>query len=135
MKLTVRQLPVEDIYKDLVRIPEIHRQDSESATILEGTICKLSVSGGKSKLVSVRGCGASEEPKILMDDRTRKELHVDDRREYEFELRPTTWWGHSRWAWSASDPAYRIPARLCVVSVALGAIGLALGLLSFIGAK
>lgn len=129
IKLTVRQLPREDIYKDLVRIAEGHRLDTDGRKVLEGTVCKITVKGGKSKLVSVRGF-EGEETRILMDGKCRDDLGVQDKQEYEFQLRQTSWWGHCRWAWAASDPAYRIPARLCVVSVVLGSIGLALGIIS-----
>jgi hypothetical protein len=131
MKLTVHQLPQADVYKDVVRIPEAHRLDVDARRIAEATVCKVAVSGGCSKLLSVRGYNSTE-PIILMDERTRNDLGVSDRQEYDFQLKPTRWFGHSRWAWNASDPAYRVPIRMALLSVVLGFVGLMLGIWSFI---
>jgi hypothetical protein len=132
MRLRVRQARAEDVYKDLVRIPEIHRTDSKGIKIPEGTVCKLTVTASKSKLVCMRGCGDEQAPLILMDEKTRDDLMVTDGKEYAFELDRASWIGHCRWACAASDPAYRIPAQLGLFSLALGAVGLVLGLLSLI---
>ena len=125
MKLTVRQVSRDDIYKDLVRIP---RPCRSSLGIAPGTICKVTVAE-HSKLVAVWG-RKTNRSEILMDAKTRRGLGLEDCLTYDFRLRAVGWIGQCRWAWHASDPAYRIAGRLGVVSVALGFIGLTLGLFS-----
>jgi hypothetical protein len=53
MRLQVRQLPQDEVYRDLARIHEDFRLDNKGSKIPEGTVCKVSVSG-KSKLLYVR---------------------------------------------------------------------------------
>jgi hypothetical protein len=128
MRLTVHQSAEEDIYKDLVRVPEIYRLDSKGKHIPEGSICQITVATtGNSKLTSVRGC-KDDGPIVRMDEKVRTDLCVVPEREYEFRLRRVWWFGQCRWAWQASDPAYRLAARLGVLSVLLGLIGLCLGI-------
>jgi hypothetical protein len=68
-----------------------------------------------------------------MDERLRNLLKVSNGSEVDFEFRTTGLGGQFLWAWSASDPAYRVAARLALLSVILGAIGLMLGLFSLRG--
>jgi hypothetical protein len=68
-----------------------------------------------------------------MDERLRNLLHVSDGDEVELQFKKAGFWGQFGWAWSASDPAYRVAARLALLSVVLGAIGLVLGLFSLRG--
>lgn len=131
MLLTVRQLAKEDVYKDLVRIPEPHRKDPEGRRIRESTICRLSGDSG-SALVTVRGTIGETEAIVRIDEKTRADLGVTDGTEYNFDIRPIWWVGQFWWAWNASDPTPRIRARLGLLSLVLGVIGLLLGVLGFI---
>lgn len=74
--------------------------------------------------------GESTEPAIWLDERMRNRLGLKDGQEVEFSFRPVWLVGQTCWAWNASDPAYRVAARLAVLSLALGVIGLILGILS-----
>lgn len=135
MKLTVHKMTRrEDVYKDLMRIPEIHRLDHSGGHIPEGTVCKVTLTGGKSKRVAVRGC-EYEDARILMDGKIRDDLGVVEGSEYDFQLGVCGWLGHNVWACSASDPAYRIPARMAIWSMGVGIIGLLLGGLSLVLAR
>ena len=136
MLLEVHKLPAEDVYRDFARVPEAHRKDSEGRPILEGTICRLSVEG-RTALVSAQGLAGETRAFIRIDGKTRNILGIIDGKEYGFDLVRVGLVGQFRWAWSASDPATRIAARigslsliLGVVSLVLGLVGLYLGVLS-----
>jgi len=133
MILTVHQLRENDVYKDLVRIPEAHRKDKDGNRIRESTICEVTVDGGTTgrTVVCVRGSVRDTEPWIRMHDKTRLDLGVTERRDYDFRLTRAGWAKQFCWAWCASDPTPRIAARLGLVSVSLGVVGFLLGLLSF----
>ena len=45
MLLEVHQLREEDVYKDMVRIPEVHRKDANGERIKESSICRITVDG------------------------------------------------------------------------------------------
>lgn len=126
MKLKVAQTAEEDVYKNLARIPESHRTDHKGRAIEEGRICKVTA-GGRSVLLSLRGQQDHSNPTIHVDEKTRKVLGLTVGREAEFRFREVSWLGQFLWAWRATDPAYKIAARLGLLSVVLGVIGLALG--------
>lgn len=127
MKLHVQMAALEDIYKDMARIPEAHRRDRAGRTIIEGSVCKLS-SGSRSTYVLLRGCQKTTEPFIFLDERKRNQLGLSNGDSIAFEITPVGLWGQFLWAWRASDPAYRISARMAVLSLVLGTIGLLLGI-------
>ena len=129
-KLTVGKLEVENCWKDMVRVPGIHRADGSGKRIRRAKICNVII-GGKQKLLSIHGC-PNEDPIILMDDITRHDLGVHAGDSYEVELHPVRWWGYLSWAWAAADPAYRVPAQISLISLILGVIGLFLGVLGLI---
>jgi hypothetical protein len=125
--LTVHPLDNDDVYRDRIRIPTIHR-----GTIGEGVVCKLCVSG-KSMLLEVRGLAndpLAHEPAIRLDDITRGKLVVHTGMTYQFEIRESGWIGQFWWAWNASDPAPRIAARLGILGLVLGILGAVLGVIS-----
>jgi hypothetical protein len=120
--LEVRQQAGTDVYRDRVRVPEVFR-----GCIREGRICKVSV-GGQSALLEVRGLQTENAPIIRVGDLSRRALGLEPGKKYAFCIREVWWIGQFAWAWRASDPASRIAARLGILSVALGFIGVALGL-------
>ena len=79
----------------------------------------------------LRGSDA-EEPIVKLDERIRNRLGVETDREYEFGLSKGGPLASFTWAWKASDPAYRVMARLAALSVALGFIGVLVGLMAFL---
>jgi hypothetical protein len=115
----------------MVRIPERYRLDKAGNKIGEGKICKIAVASGVSKLLAVRGSIGVDRPEIRMAEKTRNDLGVTLGEEYDFEIRQSRWPGHICWSWTASDPAYRIPAQIAVSSLILGFISLILGLIGF----
>ena len=134
VKLTIHQLAKPEVYKDLVRIPEIYRLDSKGKTIPEGAVCKITAKG-KSVLVSVRGYEEQDDHRICMDAKTRNGLGVSDKEEHDFTLDRVGWIGQVLWLARASDPFYRIAARLAAVSLALTFIGCVLSVLALCFSK
>ena len=130
MKLLVRPANREDIYKDIARVPEPYRLDSRGLTIREGSVCKVSA-GSRHSFVLLRGLLDSGDAVICLDERKRNELGLNSGDSADLKLKKVGLWGEFRWAWHASDPAYRVSARLGLLSLVLGAIGLILGLMSF----
>jgi hypothetical protein len=129
MKLRVARIRQEDVYKDIARIPEAHRFDRRGKRIPEARICKVTT-GGRSVLLSLRGQQEHGEPAIQIDDKTRQALGIEEGREAEFAFRKVGWPGQFLWAWRAADPAYRIAARLGLLSVILGLAGLAIAVMT-----
>ena len=127
-KLTVYEMPVEDSWKDMARIPKNHRVDVRGKRIRRATICNVTI-GDKNKLLALRGC-RDRDARILLDSSTRLDLDVQVGESYEVELHRVGWLGYWRWAWDAADPAYRVPAQISLISLVLGVIGLLLGALS-----
>ncbi len=125
LSLTIHELPVEDCWKDIVRVPREFRVDANGKRIRRAKICEVTING-KSKLLAVRGC-PEKDARMLVDSPTRHDLEIDIGKAYEVELRPVWWFGYWKWAWSAADPAYRVPAQISMISLLLGIIGLLLG--------
>ena len=131
MKLKVAQIREADIYKDMARVPESFRFDYNSQPILEGTICEVVV-GSRTVLLSLRGQNEHANPVIHIDEKTRAALAVKEHDVTDFVFRKAGWYGQFQWAWSASDPGYRIATRLGILSLVLGLVGLALGIISIV---
>lgn len=132
MRLTVCQSAKEDVFRDLVRIPEAQRLDRRERPIENGAICKITVRD-KSILATVRGCGEDElPPYVFLDRKQRDALGVSPPTAYDFDLRPVWLIGQCRWGWHASDPAYRLAARLGLLSVTLSVVSVVLGGVGFV---
>ncbi|SRR5258708_3470217 len=124
-KLEVRSIADEGVYKDIVRIPEVHRTDKNGDTIEESTCCRISGTP-RSSFAVLRGYQKCEKAEIHMDDRTRNRLGgIKVGESYDFTFTPAGLSGQLQWAWNASETGYRVASRLAV-------IGLVLGLLAFI---
>jgi hypothetical protein len=127
MKLTVRQMPCDDLYRDTVRIPKKYRRTSDGEEFEVGSICKITVTSfGTSRFLAVRG-KKTDSPIICMDEVTRAKLRVKVGDECDVGIHRCRFMGYIWWAWSASDPNNRIPFRVAAAS-------LMVGLLSFFGA-
>jgi hypothetical protein len=129
MKLRVQKAQEPDIYRDTARIPEPCRITKTGQIIEEGKVCKVTARGQSIYLI-LRGRLDTNEEVIYLDERCRNRLGVSINEQVEFDLKPVRLFGEFRWAWSASDPAYRIAARLAVLSVVLGFLGIGLGIIS-----
>jgi hypothetical protein len=128
MVLRVRPATAAEVYHDIARIPEVFRQDRHGRTIPEATLCEVRSAFG-SAFLFVRGYHGKSEPIIVIDERTRNLLKLDVDQYAEFEFDPCDGCGELRWAWNASEPAYRISVRLAILSVVLGIIAIGIALL------
>ena len=134
MKLMILASAKEDVYRDIVRVPEQYRLDRKCAVVPEGSVCKLTVAR-RTAYAIVRGYTESMEPCIHMDERLRNLLSITKGAEVEVQFALAGLWGEFLWAWKASDPAYRVAAKMALLSVALGLMGLLIGGLSFVGSR
>jgi hypothetical protein len=131
MELKVENLAFEDTWKDIVRIKKEYRRDRSDSPIRRGRICRITV-GKKLKWVIVHGREPSDNV-IQMDLTTRLALGIDTGQTYEFTLDQLSWIRSLWFPWKASDPMYRLPAQLSLVSfflgVVLGVLGIIVGLM------
>jgi hypothetical protein len=131
MRLKVETLALEDTWKDIVRIKKEYRKDHLKKHVPRGKVCRISV-GERSKWVIVHGREPSDNI-IQMDLTTRLALGVDENEFYEFSLERLSWIRSLWFPWKASDPMYRLPAQLSIVSfflgVVLGVLGIVVGLM------
>ncbi len=126
MKLKVMSLPVEDTWKDIVRIDKHNRKDFEGKHINRGSICRLCL-GNKSKWVVVHG-RKTVEPVIQMDLNMRLQLDVTEGEAYDLTLRKMSWLRSLWFPWKASDPLFRLPAQISLISFGLGLLALILAI-------
>jgi hypothetical protein len=123
----------DDVYRDIGRVSELFRKTKCGKLIPEGKICKVTVKNSCIYLILRGFSGSLDEKKdfILLDERTRRQLNLNVNDKEEFDFLPLGWFDQFRWAWNASDPAYRISARMGLLSVILGFVGILLGTISF----
>jgi hypothetical protein len=126
-QLQVKNLPSEDTWKDIVRIPNKHRKDHKNKHVNRGIVCCLSVDE-KSKWVVVHGLD-TDESVIRMDLNVRLALKLRQDRTYEFRLKKLPWWKAIWFPWRASDPIYRLPGQLGLIALVLGIV---LGLIGIV---
>ncbi len=124
MWLLVKSIGFDDVFLDMARLHSSHR-----SRISAGKVLKLSVNG-RTKLLVARGAPKNERSVIWLDLKTRKELLLEVNKGADFKIEEASFVDNVKWAWNASDPAYRISSRLGVLSFFLGIIGFVLGVLS-----
>jgi hypothetical protein len=136
MKLKVSKiLNSNEVFRDMARVSERYRVDPNTRPIEEGSICKVKVKTDKRSIrLALRG-DEQDRDLIQVDDKTRKRLVLTVGTYADFEFRRVTLIGEFLWAWSASDTAYRIAARLSLLSLLLGVIGLGLGIIGICGLR
>ena len=77
-----------------------------------------------------RGAPANNRTNIYLDLSSRNRLRVRLGEQIEFTIEKGDFMDELLWAWSATDAMPRIAARLGVLSLGLGLIGLFLGIAS-----
>lgn len=133
-QLVVRKASKDETYQDMVRIPEDSRKDWTGKPVDEGEICSIALdrAGGRSTLVIVRGVSSPEATGVIqIDEVTRRRIgltkeDVENQEALPFVIQRAGTLGQIRWAWTASNPSYRVPARVAVLSAALTVIGVIL---------
>jgi hypothetical protein len=129
MRLRVQMARKEEVYRDIVRIPEPYRLDESGEVIPEGQVRRITV-GKKCAFVILRGDQESTETTISMGEVTRNKLDLKCSQTVEVGLdRPLCrQYCEYRWAWGATEISYRVAAKLALTSVVLGVFGLVLGI-------
>lgn len=123
-KLTVMQQSMRDVFQDIARVSHEHRNGCKT-----GKVIVISTDGKTARAVA-RGAEAFDRNGIYLDEATRERLGVRQNREYDFTIRPGGWIDEFLWAWHASNAMPRVGARLGILSVGLGGLGLILGIAS-----
>jgi hypothetical protein len=124
--LKVTPIAIEDAWKDIVRIKKEYRQDNNDKHINRGAICRLTV-GDHSKWVIVHG-RVPDDRIIEMDLSTRLALKVGNGASYDFKLTRISWLRSPWFPWKASDPIFRVPAQISLISFFLGVVALILSI-------
>ena len=132
MRFKVQCAAKEDIYRDFVRVSEQYRLDTHGRTIPEGSGCKSRTPHATAYGIA-RGAPHWPEAAVALDKRLRNILHIAVGEEIDIRLAKVGLCGQLCWAWQASDPAYRVAARLGVLSAVLGVAGFVLGFCSLKG--
>jgi len=132
MKFTIERADREDVYRDVIRIPEKYRQGIDGKIIPEGSVCKITLPTGKKVFAIIRGMRDAgvpvEKPIAKMDERLRNRLGLQVGDRVELRLKKVGTIGEFRWAWSASDPAYRAMARMALLSLTLAVLSVILAI-------
>jgi hypothetical protein len=132
MELAVRNLGASDCWRDIVRIKKQFRLDRNGNPIKRGRVCRISVDD-RTAWVVVHG-RATDDAVIQMDLNIRHALGVRIGEIHNFQLTQLSWIKSLWFPWGASDPGYRLPAQLGLLSfilgTTLGVIGLVLGLVA-----
>jgi hypothetical protein len=72
--LTVRELPLEDCWKNTARVPKAHRKNSDGRHLARGRVCHVKMNG-RDALLALRGC-KTDEAIIQIDLNARNKLKV-----------------------------------------------------------
>jgi hypothetical protein len=124
--LKVAPIAIEDTWKDIVRIKKDYRRDDNDKHINRGVICRLTI-GDRSKWVIVHG-RVPDDRIIEMDLSTRLALKVRNDVSYDFKLTRISWLRSLWFPWKASDPIFRVPAQISLISFFLGVVALILSI-------
>lgn len=131
-KFRIRKAWSKDVFADVVRIPTRYRRDPEGQVIPAGTVISIQVTRGARTLAVARGTAPTNQPVIRIDGLLRERLGVRVGEDVELDLVPAGAFRAWLWAWTASDPQYRIPSRATIISVGLGLVSVLLGILALI---
>src|SRR5205823_4111110 len=105
-----------------------HWEQRGKPSIKIGRIVKLSIVGGESRIVAIRGLDDKDKGKIRLDFVNRNEMKLKLDEEYDFEIRSTGLWDKLVWACTATEPGARIAAWIAVISGVIGIVGLVLAM-------
>jgi hypothetical protein len=125
LRLKVEKIAAEDTWKDIIRVKKDFRRDVNNKQIKRGAICRLSC-GARSKWVIVHG-RAAEGNILEIDLSTRLALKLDYGASYDFTLTRISWLTSLWFPWKASDPIFRVPAQLSLISLFLGIVAIVVG--------
>ena len=129
MRLEVRSGLHDDNYLDIARIPREHRKTRHGQPIDSGSVCRIyCIDTGKEAYVIARGL-AGHAPRIRIDHHVRQRLGVSNHTTYDFDLKPADFCGQVWWALHATDTQYSFAAKVSLISLALGIVGIAIAVI------
>lgn len=113
----------DEVFTDMVRIPENHRNGIEN-----GTVVRI-WHGGRRVFAIARGLHDRSDSVIVMDEFVRRRLGVDRASQIDSKnIRRATRWEKLTWYLEATNPAVHVPAWVAVISLALGTLSVMLGI-------
>lgn len=115
---------LDDVFGDKVRVHFSHRAFSRAGEII------IVRHGDKSLAAVARGSLQNSRSTIQLDLRSRQKLGLRPGASAEFIFESAGWVDEYVWAWSATDAMPRIAARVGLISLTMGIVGLLLGTLS-----
>ena len=122
--LTVKQLPLQDVFQDMARLALEHRPHSKAGKVI------VLQAGTRTARALARGAPGRDVSSIFLDDATRDRLGVSSGDQVDFLIRKARFWDEVIWGWQATNAVTRVGTRLAMLSVALGILGLFLGVIS-----
>jgi len=124
--LTVVNADQRDVMGDVARVDISHRPFARAGQVIV-------IRHGRKKAHAVaRGASSAGKNSIALESAIRAKLGVRINQQATLNFEEAGYLTQLRWAWNASDAMARIAARLAVVSVGLGVLGLLLGIISLI---
>lgn len=127
-KFQVFPVPVDEVYADHFRVPQEHRKDVNGKPIYEGQVCRVR-HGKKTVYAIARGMPDTTLRYVRMDEKLRDLLGIKLHDHVDLAFEPCSWFGQFMWAWSSSNPSYRISARIALVSLFLGLLSLVISII------
>ncbi len=124
VELEVVNVANEDVMADMVRVDISHRPFSRA-----GQVIVVKHGSAKVRLVA-RGPTGIKKHQIRLDTEVRRKLGVKARENATFEFIEASLWDDIVWALHSTNATNRIAARLSLISVGLGLLGVFLGWLS-----
>jgi hypothetical protein len=122
--LKVAPADEDDVYRDIARINVKHR-----AGLLTGQVYLVQV-GATKRYMILRG--TLKEDTVLLDEKSRSALKVKSGQSTELQISEAGSLGYLIWCWRATDPQFRIPAQLGILSFGLGLLSLFLSLIPLV---
>jgi hypothetical protein len=129
MRLEVKDISTHDMYLDMARIPRRYRQTRQGQLISSGAVCRIyCAKTGKECFVIARGL-TSNLPRIRIDYHVRQRLGVVPDETYDFDLKEADFCGQVYWALHATDTQYSFAAKVSLISLVLGVLGLVIAII------
>src|SRR5262249_5810186 len=107
--LTIESAALDEVFTDMVRIPQAYRLDQENKIIPNGAVIRIDHNGQKAYAI-VRGLQERSDAIILMDEFIRDRLRVQRGDSIARSgIRPANLLGKITWYLCATNPTIHVP--------------------------